>query len=208
MERQNMNASRSPTDEHEPPSDVRRFRTTSYDPIPVTIEPWGISLFPIPDYVYAVDAPNGEMNFSSVLSEEGPRATWSYDSKLLTEPITIWLGGLDRHTIHRRGGPVPGLVWESTRPSEIGSLLTDRRLAQVLQEAADREDRGQMVFEHQFPDLVSSLVRETGHRDLVLLLREHGIVQKRGGIISLTEWGRQVARMYSSDSEESESSTI
>jgi len=195
-----VNAFLSSPEPSEPNSDVRLFETRSYEPIPVTIEPWGIPLYPIPEYSYVVDVHEGR-NFRKDQLEGRTRAVGGYEARVISDPITLWLSASDRHTIHRHGGAVSGLVWESTRPSEIASLLTDQRLARLLQEAADLQAARQTVFEHQFAAMVTPLAKETGHHDLVLLLREHGVVQKKGGTIVLTEWGRQVAIMYSAKDE-------
>jgi hypothetical protein len=181
------------------------FQTWSYEPIPVTLEPWGISLFPIPDYQYnltiidALDDPEVEIAHSE--GDHLSIAPGPHSILQITDPAVIWIATEAAAYLKREGSPgFPDSerVWESARPSDIADLLTDSRVLEVLRQIRERESAGGTFSEHEFVELVTPQARELDRYDLVLLLREHGMVRKSGESVALTDWGRQMIDMYAS----------
>lgn len=179
-------------------SHIAHFLSASYDLLPITLEPWGISLFPLPEYRYDLITQSDTGPPEIQLGDHSRKILNQHDSVQIVEPIIIWLAGSQGHTMHRFGRHRSELVWESKRPSELSTLLTDPRLADLLRKVSALEGAQNTVWEHEFAEMVTPLAKETRHYDLVLLLREHGMVRKQGAVITLTDWGRQVADMHSS----------
>ena len=88
------------------------------------------------------------------------------------------------------------LVWDSERPSTIAPILTASEVSQAILQVYRREITGDHVGEHAFVEMLTPYARSTGRYDMVLLLREHGLVQKHDGEIVTTAWGRQFANSY------------
>jgi hypothetical protein len=167
--------------------------------VPLSIEPWGISLYPIRDYLYVLDAEDAH-GPPQLQASGGAVYTPERDSLVqVTEPISVWLSG--SHAVHRVGGQYSGLVWASTHPSEVDSVMSDPHVGSILLHLHDLRTAGRKVHEHEFADLVTPFARSSGRYDIVLLLREHGLIQKKDREILLTEWGAQVSQMAASPSQ-------
>jgi len=96
--------------------------TMSPEPISLTLEPWGINLFPLPDYSYEVFAmvePTYESDRpgSGLSAREVPL--------ILDEPTTLWLGGADDYFMYRNypHGPRTCLAKHASEPNRF---LTNR----------------------------------------------------------------------------------
>jgi len=182
--------------------DLAQFllETRSYEPIPLTLEPRGISLFPIPDFQYSLSIvePSDALEVELLETEHPPLAVHRGQHEIfeITEPTVLWIATDAEAHLSREDGKEFQRIWESERPSEIASLLTDAGLLRILAKLRERPDATVPMDEHQFADLIHPVATESGRHDLVLLLREHGLVEKSSGTIRLTDWGRQVLDVY------------
>jgi hypothetical protein len=175
----------------------------------LNIEPWGMTLYLQPNATYLLDATGGTApSPTDVQVADGEFFTPESDTRLtLDVPLTVWPTGDLGNALYRDEPAFNDfkLVWESKHPGELDSTLTHPLVIELLRNFGEAESRGYPWHQHLFSEKVSNVAEHLGvlrRADLDTLLYEYGIVTHQGAVIMLTEWGRQVSRMYTTPPQE------
>jgi hypothetical protein len=179
------------------PAEHLGIKVTNANPTPVTVEPWGMVLFLLPNSTYVLYA--GELDGIDGQHREAALLSLAKRTYSPTEAITLWLGGGD-YSLYRvdfNGAPVAGLVWESKRPSRLMDLFTDEKLLATLSHI-DRAPTSEYDewSEQEFAEIVTPIAQQHNRWDIVLLLHEYGMIQKLRGLVFLTEFGHEFLEMH------------